>query len=531
MTKLEKNTSTVLQQLKPELAAETWISRRRYFNQVLKIANSLNISEPCQKLYDAYVADDNGSKERRGLRIHCVKLLDAVAGTNARDGRGVLYNEAILPGKGKVQEYFQNLTCPLAERVSIDCLIVKAELEMQYLGLSKSTIGQYRHAWADIRRYFYINESTGYDKVLMQRFLHEVDFNRQNGSTHEWKWKINRKAAHVLLEVADTGRFQWVCTKRNISCTSVEIESIRGIYLASLRQRNFSKSAINLHDYVFRKTMAYAEAQTQSDLMSLAPGKVQLAIKSFSNLCNNRSMATIIPILRSLFVFLHTNGFVKRDLSGIVMSVFVQRNTVASYISEEKRRELVTQLDKEPKRTKAIIMLAVKLGVRDCDICNLTFQDIDWHNDIIQLNQKKTGEPLILPLLPDAGNALTEYILNERPKRDDHYPYIFLREQAPYNKLASAYPICSKLLCKVNMQPENGGTRGVHLFRHTMVHRLLAAKIPRQIITNAIGHISKESDKPYLSMEESMLRMCALDLSDTGSVSWKGDSCNEQSHF
>ena len=120
-----------------------------------------------------------------------------------------------------------------------------------------------------------------------------------------------------------------------------------------------------------------------------------------------------------------------------------------------------------------------------------------------------------------------EYILNERPKRDDRYPYIFLREQAPYNKLTSAYPICSKLLCKVNIQPENGGTRGVHLFRYTMVHRLLAAKIPHQIITNAIGHISKESDKPYLSMEESMLRMCALDLSVIGSVSWKGDSCNE----
>jgi integrase len=475
MTELEKNINTVLQQLKPELAAETWVSRRRYFNQMLKIANSLNISEPCQKLYDAYVADDNGSKERRDQHIRCVKLLDAVADTNARDERGVLYNETILPGKGEVQEYFQNLTYPLAEGVSIDYIIVKAELEMQYLGLSKSTIGQYRHAWTDIRRYFYINGSTDYDKILMQRFLHEIDFNRQNGSMYEWTWKINRKAAHVLLEVADTGRFRWGCIKRNISCTDVKIEPIRDLYLTSLRQRNLSKSTIGLHDYVFRKTMIYVEARTQNDLMSLAPEKVQLAIRSFSNLCNNRSMATIIPILRSLFTFL----------------------------------------------------LAIKLGVRDCDICNLTFQDIDWHNDIIQLNQKKTGKPLILPLLPDVGNALMEYILNERPKRDDRYPYIFLREQAPYNKLTSAYPICSKLLCKVNIQPENGGTRGVHLFRYTMVHRLLAAKIPHQIITNAIGHISKESDKPYLSMEESMLRMCALDLSVIGSVSWKGDSCNE----
>ena len=527
MTELEKNITIVLQQLKPKLATETWVLRRQWFNQMLKIATLLNINEPCQKLYDVYVSDDNGSKERRQLHVHCVKLLDAVAGTNAIDTHGVLYNEPILPGKAEVQEYFHNQTYPLAEGVSIDYLIVKAELEMQYLGLTKSTISQYRHAWIGIRRYFFINKASDYDKILMQKFLHELDINRQNTSMQEWKWKINRKAAYVLLEIADTGRFQWGCIKQNLSCSDLGIESIRDIYLKSLRQCNFSKSTIDLHDYVFRKTMTFVEAGTQNDLMLLAPEKIQLAIQSFSNLCNKRSMATIIPILRSLLAFLYTNGFTKGNLSAVVMSAFVQRNSVASYISEKDRNKLITQLDKEPKRIKAIIMLAMELGLRDCDICNLTFQNIDWHNDIIKLNQKKTGEPLVLPLLPNVGNALMEYILNERPKRDDCYPYIFLREQAPHNKLVSVYSICSKLLCKVNIQPENGRMQGIHLFRYTMVHRLLTAKVPHQVITNALGHSSKEANKPYLSIEESMLRMCALDLSVIGSVSWKEAARNE----
>jgi hypothetical protein len=104
----------------------------------------------------------------------------------------------------------------------------------------------------------------------------------------------------------------------------------------------------------------------------------------------------------------------------------------------------------------------------------------------------------------------------------DRYPYIFLRKQAPYNKITSAYSTCSGLLKKLRIKPVNGQAAGVHVFRYTMVHRLLAGKTPHQVITNALGHSSKESDKPYLSMEESMLRLCALDLSVVGRVSLKG---------
>ena len=219
---------------------------------------------------------------------------------------------------------------------------------------------------------------------------------------------------------------------------------------------------------------------------------------------------------------LHAKGHAERDLSGIVMGVFVQRNSVAPYIPKNERNKLAEQLDKESERTKAIVLLALDLGLRDSDICNLSFEDIDWHNDKIRLSQAKTGTPLVLALLPAVGNALMEYILSERPKRSDRYPYIFLREQAPFTKLASVYTICSKFLHKADIQAENGKARGAHLLRYTFVHRLLAAKVPQQIITDALGHASKEADKPYLSMEESMLRMCALDLSVVGSISWNG---------
>ena len=85
MTKLESVISAALQQLKPDLSGATWASRRRYFSQMVKLAKFLNITEPCQELYNAFIADGNDSKGRRSMHIRCVKLVDALAGTKAMD--------------------------------------------------------------------------------------------------------------------------------------------------------------------------------------------------------------------------------------------------------------------------------------------------------------------------------------------------------------------------------------------------------------------------------------------------------------
>ena len=154
MTMIESTIKTVLEQLRPKLASETWESRRRYFNQMLQCAESLGITEPCAELYDAFIADDNGSPERRSLHIRCVKLVDGLACTHSNDEHGILFNEPPLPCESEVQDFFNGRMFPITAGICIDFLIVKAEIEMNCLHLTVSTMGQYRHSWIKIRRYF-----------------------------------------------------------------------------------------------------------------------------------------------------------------------------------------------------------------------------------------------------------------------------------------------------------------------------------------------------------------------------------------
>lgn len=229
----------------------------------------------------------------------------------------------------------------------------------------------------------------------------------------------------------------------------------------------------------------------------------------------------LTPVLRAILRFLYSEDIIKQDFSGTVMCACIQKSHVKAFIPSEDDEIIESALEKESKRNKAIILLALKLGLRDTDICTLTFDSIDWIKDKITIVQKKTNTPVTLPLLPVVGNAIMEYILEDRPLPDDGFPYIFRQLQAPYSAIRSAYPICSKFIERNGINVANNSSKGVHVFRYTLANRLLRAKIPHRVITDTLGHTSKESDKPYLTMEEDMLRQCALNMSLTGSITWK----------
>lgn len=116
------------------------------------------------------------------------------------------------------------------------------------------------------------------------------------------------------------------------------------------------------------------------------------------------SRGTIYPIIRQIFTYLYAGGFVANDYSGMILTPLNQRMHLRPYITSTDEEKLFTVLEEAPFRTKAMMRLAIRLGLRDVDICNLQFSQIDWNNDRIVLGQEKTGVSLSLPLLEDVGN-------------------------------------------------------------------------------------------------------------------------------
>ena len=260
---------------------------------------------------------------------------------------------------------------------------------------------------------------------------------------------------------------------------------------------------------------------TVNDLLTLKPAQIQGMLVFLSEKLNLNSRGTIFPIVRKILSYLFYAGFMPTDFSGMILTPAYQRMHLRPYITASDEAKLYKAMKEAPLRTKAMMRLALRLGLRDIDICNLRFNQIDWKKDRIVLEQEKTGVMLCLPLLEDVGNSIMDYIMNERPAAARACPYVFVRTQAPYKKLASMYMVCSRLFSQAGIKTVNRDSQGVHVCRYTLTHKLLLKKVPHQVITDTLGHISRESDKPYLSMEEQMLRECPLDFSLIGQKYWE----------
>ncbi|MDQ0220690.1 tyrosine-type recombinase/integrase [Peribacillus cavernae] len=123
------------------------------------------------------------------------------------------------------------------------------------------------------------------------------------------------------------------------------------------------------------------------------------------------------------------------------------------------------------KRNYAMVLLAMRTGLRSIDITNLELSSIDWRNKTIAIVQQKNGRPLMLPILTDVGNALSDYILNARPQSS--LPYVFLRCQSPYTKLSrsNCYAISCSIMKKADIRQSGHQRKGFHIFRHTVAAR------------------------------------------------------------
>lgn len=527
MDTLHTVVDVVLVKQKSQLMPSTFEVRKNYLLHLAELGEELNISEPCQELFDAFVSRAS-TPDLHFQLCHAVRLVDAEAGTKAFAPNGWLYNEPPLPSVEESDALFQNITFPVEDgMIDTGHLIIRAEKEMEYLQLTLSTSGQYMKAWRELYTSLYLIGDTTFTRKAVSAFVDDAAEQLQAGKIRTWKWKIRRRSAGILLEVASTGRFEWKQIRSDHPrCSDDQLDGLRIQYIMFLRTRNLEKNTIDLHDYAFRCIIEETGVMSLVELKNLKPANIQKMLTALSKrLCVN-SCGTIYPVIRQILTYLYVGGFIENDFSGMVLTPRYQRMHLRPYLSETDEAKLFDALAESPLRTRAMIRLAIRLGLRDIDICNLQFNQIDWHNDQIVLEQEKTGENISLPLLEDVGNSIMDYLVNERPSGAKNYPYVFVHSQAPYRKLSSMYMVCSKLFSKAGVETINKDSRGVHVCRYTLTHNLLKAKVPHQVITDTLGHVSKESDKPYLSMEEEMLRECPLDFSLIGQKYWEEGDVN-----
>jgi len=163
-------------------------------------------------------------------------------------------------------------------------------------------------------------------------------------------------------------------------------------------------------------------------------------------------------------------------------------------------------------RDKACILMGTEMGIRGCDIVNLRFGDINWKDRSIRFQQEKTGTEVWLAMPVSVGNAIYRYLRDCRP-REAQCDYIFLTVKAPYRKLAPFS--CSQALLRALPDRKVEGS-GFHVTRKTFATERLRNNVGLDQISDAMGHTTRNSLVPYLSLDDERMGLCPLSLEGLG---------------
>ena len=204
----------------------------------------------------------------------------------------------------------------------------------------------------------------------------------------------------------------------------------------------------------------------------------------------------------------------RKVLSFIPLTKTSRRNI--QYLTPQEAQAVLIAMDDKANsltlRDRAIGKLAYYTGLRSGDIARLEVTSIDWECDRIQLKQQKTGEPMEFLLTATIGNAIYEYLYNERPSAD--CPALFPTHLPPYRVMNSAnvWRVASRIMKEAGIRQSRGDRKGFHVFRHHLATALLGNDIPQPIISDALGHVAPDSLETYLSADFIHLKECALSV-------------------
>ncbi|KGA96352.1 hypothetical protein AJ85_12325 [Alkalihalobacillus alcalophilus ATCC 27647 = CGMCC 1.3604] len=395
-------------------------------------------------------------------------------------------------------------------------LVTQAREAIKPIQHSASTVYQYGLAWNELIHFFESNGRLYFSKELANRFVQEAKDELDKGLIKEWRYKLKRLSVLILLEVLETGSYSWKTHWADANgILPVEMKQLHNNYAKGLIRSGKGNGTRRFYETLARQFLKYVQQEFNKNISDLLLDDVRNFIPYIARSNQSTSMRTVLSALRSFLKFLYKERVTKEKLVLAVPSSGSRKTTVVPTITKDEEFRLLQAIDRSSdigKRNYAMILLAMRTGLRSVDITNLKLSSIDWRNNTIAIVQQKNGRPLTIPILSDVGNALSDYILNVRPQSS--IPYVFLRYQSPYTKLSrsNCYAISCSIMKKANIRQSGHQRKGFHIFRHSVAARMLAQEISLPVISNTLGHGSMSSSKVYLSTDGKHLKACALTL-------------------
>jgi len=362
---------------------------------------------------------------------------------------------------------------------------------------------------------------------LLHNFLiiEKFDFNLKNGMHWLDDYSKGKKEASKL-RARRTILLLWDCSCGNLTEHKAYINnkapypksenyiSLLDKYRETITKDDYSDYTIkNLVRYA-RYLLLYLERLSITDIADLTRPVVTEYFAS-SHFSNRKPLGvkTESSAVRIFLRFLYDEQI--SDCPYLYFAVpqnFVAQESIITTITQDAEDQLLSDYPNLPtnKRSKAMFLLALRLGLRTNEVFNLKYENINWEHSQLKIKLSKNGKHVTRKIDNETLNALIDYILTER--RDAETPYIFTTSVGPKKRLTIRSLQTSKNRVSGLDIKKHIPSQGLHILRRTFATRLLNSGVSLSVISGALGHVNKSQVDHYLSVDEKKMRSCALSL-------------------
>jgi integrase/recombinase XerD len=409
------------------------------------------------------------------------------------------------------------------ERATIRELSEAVLGELRRLGYAADSIRMYQALYSKLLHYAEENQIQYHSVDVCQRWLREslgIDPTRIVTRKEDLYKRENYLPIRVCQCLAEWQLHGCLPLKKQGKLAARELpqpfKAGYESYAAFCRDRGFSERGTYTRLNRIKRMLLFFDQHEVSDLRAISAVGISAFFKSQIEL-DSRTIATMLTSCRVFFRHLYRMGLTQDDLAEKLPAVKPNRQFRLPRVwRQEDVLSVLNSIDRgNPvgKRDYAILLLITRYGLRSADVKTLKLSSLHWNENLIEIVQNKTGNPLRLPLLRDVGWAIIDYLQNGRPICA--CPEVFLTSTVPIRPFGcnscGLNAILAKRVREAGVRIPRDIPKGMHALRHTLASVMLANGVELPVISSVLGHLTSEATGTYLHIDIERLKECALD--------------------
>jgi integrase/recombinase XerD len=278
--------------------------------------------------------------------------------------------------------------------------------------------------------------------------------------------------------------------------------------------RGLATSTVSYHASTVAELLAFIGYEDDPERLStICHGDIERFIESLGRVHCRGSLQHDVGHLRSFLRYLAARGIIEVELAERIDTPRLYRDErLPRSVPWTTVRGLLGSIDRScpmGRRDYAMLLLMATYGLRSCEVVALTLDDIDWHAERLRVRRPKVQGSLELPLTPQVGAAIINYVRDGRPDLASREVFLRVRSPAGTLKPTALTEVFQGCVRRSGLPIP---FQGPHCLRHSVAVHLLRQGASLKEIGDLLGHRSPESTCVYLRLQLEDLREVALPI-------------------